>query len=381
MKYPLTVFTPILGAASETFIQRHALQLYPQGTSVIYTATPPRLYWDTHHPKLSLAESLPFIQRLYCKVYHTLTPGDRRITKDPIQARAVREFLIQNNTKVILGEYLDQSLWLLPIAKSLGIKFYAHAHGYDVSTNLKDAFWRKEYLKYRLADGIITMNQVTKQKLVQLGIDKKLIHVIPYGVEAPCFAKEFRETDMPVKCLAVGRMVEKKAPLKLLAAFRKALAISPNLHLDFIGSGDLLPQVEAYIEANNMQAHVTLHHERPNAYVKQKMKEADIFIQHSITDPFTGDQEGTPVAILEAMSYSLPVISTFHGGIPEAVENGTNGFLVEEGDIEGMAIYISKLAKDKKLLCTLGTASNKRFLEKFSWEEEKRQLLHLLELV
>ena len=60
------------------------------------------------------------------------------------------------------------------------------------------------------------------------------------------------------------------------------------------------------------------------------MKKAHIFLQHSVTCPITGDEEGVPVAILEAMASGLPVVSTFHAGIPEAVVDGKTGFLVSE---------------------------------------------------
>ena len=59
-------------------------------------------------------------------------------------------------------------------------------------------------------------------------------------------------------------------------------------------------------------------------------------MQHSITAS-NGDTEGLPVGILEAMATALPVISTRHSGIPEAVEDGITGFLVEEHDVRGMA--------------------------------------------
>ncbi|MFD2998840.1 glycosyltransferase family 4 protein [Pontibacter toksunensis] len=381
MYNPLAVFTPVLGASSETFIQRHVLDLCPEGTSVIYAAQHHKLFWDTSRPKFHLDAKMPLKDRVFNRLYQTISDGDRRSLLDPVRTKAVKDFLLVNKTKVILGEYLDQSLWLLKIAKELNIKFFGHAHGYDVSEKLLDTFWRNEYLKYNQADGIITMNKLTKGKLIALGVKEKLIHVIPYGVEDANFQKSFRQNEEKIKCLAVGRMVAKKAPLKLLEAFNIALKIYPNLHLDYIGTGDLLPQVENFITMQSLQNNVSLHYEKPNVFVKEKMKEADIFVQHSITDPVSGDQEGTPVAILEAMSYSLPVISTLHGGIPEAVQNGINGFLVEEGDVEGMARLLVHLAHDKDLIHAFGTASKMKFQEEFSWVVEKRRLKNLLELL
>ena len=79
------------------------------------------------------------------------------------------------------------------------------------------------------------------------------------------------------------------------------------------------------------------------------MNGADVFVQHSITDSHTGDQEGLPVAVLEAMASGLPVVATRHAGIPEAVVEGETGYLVEEGDIGAMAGHIARLAEDHTL--------------------------------
>ena len=81
----------------------------------------------------------------------------------------------------------------------------------------------------------------------------------------------------------------------------------------------------------------------------EMMQQADIFMHHAVVDPVTGDEEGLPVAILEAMQHRLPVISTQHAGIPDAVVNAVTGYLVEEGDTLGMSERICELANDRNL--------------------------------
>ena len=75
------------------------------------------------------------------------------------------------------------------------------------------------------------------------------------------------------------------------------------------------------------------------------MARAAMFVQHSVTDP-DGRIEGFPVAIAEAMFTALPVVSTRHSGIPEHVRDGATGFLVEEGDVAGMAAAMARLLAD-----------------------------------
>ncbi len=173
-------------------------------------------------------------------------------------------------------------------------------------------------------------------------------------------------------------MVGKKAPIITLDAFHRASEHCPNLYLDYVGNGPLLSAARQFIIAFDLTEKVTLHGGQPSAVVHQLMQEADIFLQHSMTDPDTGDEEGLPVAILEAMSHALPVVSTKHAGIPEAVLDKGTGFLVNEGDNAKMAEKILELAENSNLRHALGQAGWKRASEKFSWEIEKQSLRGLL---
>lgn len=99
-----------------------------------------------------------------------------------------------------------------------------------------------------------------------------------------------------------------------------------------------------------------------------------------MTDPATGDQEMMPVGILEAMAYNLPVVSTRHAGIPEAVEEKITGYLVDEGDTRCMSDCIVKLAQDRELRKRMGSAARERVNDRFSWGLEHTALLDLLDL-
>src|SRR5262249_46852250 len=110
------------------------------------------------------------------------------------------------------------------------------------------------------------------------------------------------------------------------------------------------------------------------------MKKTHIFLQHSVVCPVTGDEEGVPVAILEAMASGLPVVSTLHAGIPEAVLDGETGFLVPEGDTQAMSKRILELAKDQRLREELGQLGWKRAGKYFSWTNERDRLLNILGL-
>src|SRR5690606_38663847 len=101
------------------------------------------------------------------------------------------------------------------------------------------------------------------------------------------------------------------------------------------------------------------------------------FVQHSMTAP-DGDIEGMPVAILEAASSGLPVVSTYHAGIPEAVLHGQTGFLVEEVDVDGMAAYMVKLATDPLLARNLGLAARKHMEQDYTQQVQMNRICELI---
>lgn len=107
------------------------------------------------------------------------------------------------------------------------------------------------------------------------------------------------------------------------------------------------------------------------------MKKSEIFLQHSVTDE-SGDEEGLPVAILEAMAYALPVIATRHAGIPEAVIERETGLLVDERDTSAMSEALVTLALDKTRRANMGAAGRVRAAELFSAQAEIASLRRLL---
>ncbi len=326
MDYPLAVLTPRIGVRSETFVRRHALDLLPGKTVLVSREVPKAASgdWCVTSPVLCLSPNGPlkrFLRRLPNSTGWSAARNQRR----------VKAFLKDNRVKVILGEYLDFSYPFMATAVEL---------------------------------------------LTTLGISKDKIHVVPCGVDVPPSPLE-REDSHVVRCFAVGRMVAKKGPLITLEAFRKAAIVMPNLRLDFIGGGDLFGQAQDFVRKHDLAGKVLLHGAKPNKDVLALMRECGIFLQHSITDPLTGDEEGLPVGILEAMANALPVVSTRHAGIPEAVLDGSTGHLVPEGDAGAMADRIIALTKDARLRRAFGSAGWERARNLFSWEVEKAALLRI----
>jgi colanic acid/amylovoran biosynthesis glycosyltransferase len=354
----VAVFVPVLGAPSETFIRRHVEDLLPGRTLVVArrTAPPDAPRWTVDVPTLLLD---PLTDEW----------GGAR------EQEAVSAFLQAHGVSAVLLEFLDIWVPFTSTFQSLGVRCVAHAHGYDVSQRLRDAYWRSAYLTaYRDAHAVVAMSDVAKDRLVDLGLESDQVAVVPYGVDlVPPIDREARS---PVHVLAVGRLVPKKDPLATVAACDQAARRGADLRVSVVGEGPLMAELQA--AAATAVARIDLLGVRPHAAVLSLMRSADIFCQHSVVDPVTGDEEGVPVAILEAMAHGLPVVSTRHAGIPEAVSDGVTGLLVDEGDVESMAAHVYALSSDLTLRKRLGSAGRERARERFTWERERRHLLRLL---
>jgi glycosyltransferase involved in cell wall biosynthesis len=118
---------------------------------------------------------------------------------------------------------------------------------------------------------------------------------------------------------------------------------------------------------------------RPHAEIANAMRGARAFVQHSIRTR-NGDSEGTPVAVLEAGASGLPLVATRHAGIQDAVSDGATGLLVDEGDIDGMAERMLRLAKDADLAARLGRAAREKICAEFSMEKSINNLWRIIEM-
>ncbi len=113
----------------------------------------------------------------------------------------------------------------------------------------------------------------------------------------------------------------------------------PDIRLNVIGDG---PELGAIQQLAQDTRAVKFYGSQPHEEVKKFMLDADIFVLNSRVGD-SGDMEGLPVSLLEAMSMGKAVVSTRHAGIPEAVTDGVNGLLVNEKDNASLSAAIEKL--------------------------------------
>ena len=131
-----------------------------------------------------------------------------------------------------------------------------------------------------------------------------------------------------------------------------------------IGDGPLLEAARAEAAALGVAERVRFLGLQPHDVVREKMARASVFLQHSVVDA-EGNEEGLPIAIQEAMASGTVVISTYHAGIPDAVESGVDGLLVAEGDLDAYTTALRAVLDNDGLRLGLAEAARRRALEQF----------------
>ncbi|MCH8328093.1 MAG: glycosyltransferase family 4 protein [Candidatus Marinimicrobia bacterium] len=135
----------------------------------------------------------------------------------------------------------------------------------------------------------------------------------------------------------LGRLTGKKNPIALIHAFALVRASVPKAKLTIIGDGPLREKLVKRIEVLGLQSAVTILGVLDQEAAWNEMRHHWIYAQHSVSS-ISGDQEGFALSLAEAAAHELPVVSTWHNGIPENVIHGETGYLVREFDYEEMGM-------------------------------------------
>src|SRR5680860_1071338 len=289
----------------------------------------------------------------------------------------VRAFLQRHGVQAVLAEYGPNGSLLRVACKRAGVPLYVHFHGFDATKLAQDANWRRHYRAlFRDAAGIIAPSEFLAGRLEEMGCAVSKLHVSPCGINLPNVAPQ---RERAPRFLAVGRLAEKKSPLSTWRVFPKTARRVDTPTLDIVGDGLLMDASQAEAESLGVSGRVRFHGAVSHEVVLSLMESAFAFVQHSV-EAADGDCEGLPVAILEAMGTGLPVVSTRHSGIPEAVSNGETGLLVAEHDVGGMAEAMIALLEDRERAERMGRAGRARVEARFTHEKTAARLREIMGL-
>ena len=255
----------------------------------------------------------------------------------------------------IIGAYL----------KEVGInsKLITTFHGYDMSMFISshgEDIYKNLFLK---GDLFMPISEHWKKKLIEMGCEEGKIIVHRMGIDVEKFEFSERRKTGTIKILSVGRLVEKKGHEYAIKALAKVVNKNgKDIIYRIVGDGPLKDKLMSLAEELGIEDCVEFMGNVEDEELLKLYKESHIFILPSVTAS-DGDQEGIPVVLMEAQAMGLPVISTYHSGIPEVVIDGKSGFLVPEKDVDALAEKMEFLVEHPELWSEMGR-HGREFVEK-----------------
>ena len=185
---------------------------------------------------------------------------------------------------------------------------------------------------------------------------KEKIKIIPMGVDISNFKNEINKDELKVKyginskfvVLFVGRLVEVKGCEYLIEGFKSVVDKFGDVQLVIVGSGPLETKLKKVVEELNLKEHVKFEGFVEHSKISDYYSLSDILVFPSIVDS-SGFEEGLPVVLLEALAVGKPVVATRTKGVMEVIEDGQNGFLVEQKNPGEIDEKVLELFNDEEL--------------------------------
>jgi glycosyltransferase involved in cell wall biosynthesis len=215
------------------------------------------------------------------------------------------------------------------------------------------------------------VSEYIRQQALAVGFPAERTHVHYIGVDTELFAPALGHPRRTV--IHVARLTEKKGTRDLIAAFAQVLRGVPDAQLLIIGDGPLRDDLQQLASRLGVTDEVRFLGTLAHAETRRQVASAAVFCLPSVTAR-SGDSEGLPISLIEAMASGVPVVGTRHAGIPEAITDGREGYLVDEADVESLAHRLTALLSDEQLRTSCARAARERALASFDLKTNTARL-------
>jgi len=288
---------------------------------------------------------------------------------------------------IVLGHYAPYLAAALRCRKLFGTKVVVITHGMDILSYETAGGLRRRMLVKNLpkADLVVANSKFTNEHLKRLGVPESRRVILTPGAEIPTSTLtklDARKTlNLPPDAfvlLTVGRLVKRKGHLLAIDAFASLAQKYGIAHYVVVGRGT---------EEGNLRARIAKHKLEQRIHLLNNVEDTDVV--YTAADLFVfpsfegkaGDVEGFGLVSVEAQAHGLPVIASNTGGIPETIEPGLTGELVEAGEADEIAKAIEPFLKDPQKLARYSDRSRHFAKEAFNWEVRRKRIAELLNIV
>jgi colanic acid/amylovoran biosynthesis glycosyltransferase len=290
--------------------------------------------------------------------------------------------LLSSERPVLIHAHFGvDAVYALPVAEALAVPMVTTLHGYDVSMSTRALLlsgspsWVNYVLHRReLARRgalFVCVSEHVRRRALELGFPTERTEVHYIGVDTERFAPTGEVSEQLV--LHVARLVEKKGTRHAIAAFQAVARAVPAARLVIIGDGPLRTSLQRQAVTLGIGDRVDFVGSMPREEVRRYLARSAVFCLPSVTAA-TGDAEGLPISIIEAMATGVPVVATRHAGAPEAVTDGQSGYIVDEADDGALAARLIALLQDSELRRRLGVAARLRAIADFDLRKNTEKL-------
>jgi phosphatidylinositol alpha-1,6-mannosyltransferase len=279
---------------------------------------------------------------------------------------------------------------MLKAVVSLLFTVTIHAHealysSHNFRQRVKKAFRRVQVWVFCRARRVFAVSGFTRNALVEAGVDEDRVATVFNGVEAGELLQPQREsrileeTGLAGKSiiLTVARLDVHKGHDVVIRAMPAILEQEPEAVYVIAGDGPMMRQLEEQVEEAGLTGRVVLLGALPRPDVLALLKACRVFVLNSRVGG--GNAEGFGIALLEAAVFKKPTVGGRSGGIPEAMEDGVTGILVDPLSPGEVAGAILRILGDPDLAARLGEAGCRRATTEFTWERVIERILASLD--
>jgi glycosyltransferase involved in cell wall biosynthesis len=228
-----------------------------------------------------------------------------------------------------------------------------------VRTKLDElTFW----LEKRVANFVVMPYATAADEVVRAGVPSARSVVVPFCVDETRFARTAAPpSEGELTLVMASRMYEGKGHGELLAAIDALRGRYPGLRLVLVGDGPTRPEIEAEIDRRGLRGVVDVRGQVPHDEMPELIRSA-----HVIVLPSYMPGETFPISLLEGMAVGLPAIGTRWFGIPDIIEDGQTGFVVEPRDAAALAHAIERFLQDPALVAAASRRATERVQRHFT---------------
>lgn len=393
-----------LPGLTTTFIYREIFELQKRGFKVITFSVHRPQPADLSAEALSLLETTHYIDGT---PWHLLAKAHLYyIFKSPFRYLSVflflssRQYETFSDRKRTILHFLG-GIYFAHLAQTHDVK-HIHAHFAVLSTTISMVVSRMLRIPYSFtahsacfaeriilpdkiegAKFIASISNYTSAFLIDQSRDpasaRDKIHIVHCGIPVTDFTPPGHRVSVdPPTILSVAYLIECKGMGYLIDACHLLKERGIPFRCVIVGDGPLYNQLNQQISDRNLQEEVSMPGRIFQEDLKQYLHQADIFAM-ACNHEKSGIVDGIPVVFMEAMATEIPCVSTTVSGIPDLIEHGVTGLLVDQKNAPAFADALQCLILNKDLRRAMGTASRKKIIEEFNIETTAGQMAELIE--